>query len=209
MKALFKKLFKSEDVQPVVVVSGLPRSGTSMLMKMLEAGGIPPLTDSIRTADDDNPKGYYEFERVKAMDKGDTDWVSDAQGKVVKVISALLKYLPAEYQYKVIYIRRNMPEILASQRKMLVRRGENPDKMDDEQMTELFAKHVAQVEQWLSAQPNMSVLYVHYSDILSDPQSQATRINEFLGSRLDAEQMALVVDPNLYRNRQEKRPTDL
>jgi hypothetical protein len=208
MKGLFKKLFKSETTPPVTVISGLPRSGTSMLMKMLEAGGIPPLIDSIRTADDDNPKGYYEFERVKAMDKGDTAWLSDAQGKVVKVISALLKYLPAAYQYKIIYVRRNMSEILASQRKMLIRRGEDPDKMDDEQMAALFAKHVAQVEQWLKTQPNMSVLYVHYSDILSAPQPQITRINEFLGGQLDTAQMALVVDPNLYRNRQEQQPAN-
>jgi len=208
MKGLFKKLFKSETTQPVTVVSGLPRSGTSMLMKMLEAGGIPPLTDSIRSADDDNPKGYYEFERVKAMDKGDTALVSDAQGKVVKVISALLKYLPADYQYKIIYVRRNMSEILASQRKMLIRRGEDPDKMDDEQMAALFSKHVAQVEQWLKAQPNMSLLYVHYSDILSDPQPQITRINDFLGGQLDTVQMARVVDPNLYRNRQEQQATN-
>jgi len=204
MKGLFKKLFKSETAQPVIVVSGLPRSGTSMLMKMLEAGGIPPLTDSIRTADDDNPKGYYEFERVKAMDKGDTAWVADAEGKAVKVISALLKYLPPDYQYQIIYIQRSMPEILASQRKMLIRRGEDPDKMDDEQMAALFAKHVAQVEQWLKEQPNISVLYVHYSDILADPEPQVTRINAFLGGQLDVMQMATVIDPNLYRNRQEQ-----
>ena len=204
MKGLFKKLFKSETAQPVIVVSGLPRSGTSMLMKMLEAGGIPPLTDSIRTADDENPKGYYEFERVKAMDKGDTAWVADAEGKAVKVISALLKYLPPDYQYQIIYIQRSMPEILASQRKMLIRRGEDPDKMDDEQMAALFAKHVAQVEQWLKEQPNISVLYVHYSDILADPEPQVTRINAFLGGQLDVMQMATVIDPNLYRNRQEQ-----
>lgn len=176
-----------------------------MLMKMLEAGGIPPLTDSIRTADDDNPKGYYEFERVKAMDKGDTAWLADTQGKSVKVISALLKYLPPEYQYKIIYVRRNMPEILASQRKMLVRRGEDPDKMDDEQMAALFAKHVAQVEGWLKGQPNMSVLYVHYSDILADPEPQIAAINGFLGGQLDTVQMATVIDPTLYRNRQDQQ----
>lgn len=205
MKNLFKKLFKSEAEKPITIVSGLPRSGTSMLMKMLEAGGIPPLTDSIRTADDDNPKGYYEFERVKAMDKGDTAWLADIQGKSVKVISALLKYLPPEYQYKIIYVRRNMPEILASQRKMLVRRGEDPDKMDDEQMAALFAKHVAQVEGWLKEQPNMSVIYVHYSDILADPEPQIAAINGFLGGQLDTVQMAAVIDPALYRNRQDKQ----
>ncbi len=184
-----------------MVVSGLPRSGTSMMMKMLEAGGIPPITDELREADVDNPKGYYEFERVKQMDKGDIAWVPDAQGKVVKVISALLKHLPSDYPYKVIFIRRNMAEILASQRKMLVHRGEDPDKMDDEQMAMLFEKHVAQVEAWMAAQPNIEVLYVHYSDILSDPLPQITAVNNFLGNILDEQAMAEVVDPNLYRNR--------
>lgn len=202
MKGLFNKLFKAETSSPVIVVSGLPRSGTSMLMKMLEAGGISPLTDSIRTADEDNPKGYYEFERVKAMDKGDTAWVAEARGKAVKVISALLKYLPDAYQYKIIYIRRNMPEILASQRKMLIRRGEDPDKMADDEMAELFSRHVAQVEQWLREQPNMSVLYVHYSDILGEPEMESKRIDDFLDGQLDVEKMATVIDPHLYRNRQ-------
>ncbi len=204
MKKFFKNLFKSESEYPITVVSGLPRSGTSMLMKMLEAGGIPPLTDKIRAADDDNPKGYYEFERVKAMDKGDTAWLKDAQGKSVKVISALLKHLPADYQYNIIYIRRNMSEILASQRKMLIRRGEDPDKMDDEQMAALFNKHVAQVEKWLAEQPNMTVLYVHYSDVLADPLPQIAKINELLGGGLDTQEMANMVDPSLYRNRQEQ-----
>ena len=131
MKKLFGKLLGDTKPgagrgEPIVVVSGLPRSGTSMMMKMLEAGGIPPVTDELRTADDDNPKGYYEFERVKQMDKGDTAWVADAQGKVVKVISALLKHLPSSHNYQVIFLRRHMSEILASQRKMLIRRGEDP-----------------------------------------------------------------------------------
>ena len=202
MKNFFKSIRGSDDgKEAVAVVSGLPRSGTSMLMSMLDAGGIPPITDHIRAADEDNPKGYYEFERVKALDKGDTAWVPDAQGKSVKVISALLKYLPPEYQYKIIYVRRNMQEILASQRKMLVRRGEDPDKVDDAQMAALFEKHVSQVESWLREQPNIQVLYEHYSDILADPEKEARRINDFLGGRLQVERMAEAVDPDLYRNR--------
>ena len=85
---------------------------------------------------------------------------------------------------------------------MLIRRGEDPDKIDDEQMAELFTKHVTQVETWLKEQPNMSVLYVHYSEILTDPQPQIIRINQFLGGQLDTDQMTAVVDPALYRNRQ-------
>ena len=106
-----KKLFQSTTKEPIVIVSGLPRSGTSMMMKMLEAGGIPPLTDEIREADTDNPKGYYEFERVKKLDKGDIAWLPEAEGKSVKVISALLKHLPAEYDYRIIFMRREMTRI--------------------------------------------------------------------------------------------------
>src|SRR5437899_574640 len=119
------------DSNTVTIVSGLPRSGTSMMMKMLEAGGMEPLTDHVRTADEDNPKGYYEFERVKDLEKDQT-WLEDAKGRYVKVISMLLKHLPAGYTYKVIFMRRTMEEILASQRKMLVRRGESPDRVADE-----------------------------------------------------------------------------
>ncbi|RIK16066.1 MAG: sulfotransferase family protein [Anaerolineae bacterium] len=202
MKSLFKKLTQSGQDRFITVVSGLPRSGTSMMMKMLEAGGIPPITDKLREADEDNPKGYYEFERVKQMDQGDTSWVVDARGKVVKVISALLKHLPPGEQYRIVFVRRNMPEILASQRKMLIRRGEDPDKMDDAQMAMLFEKHLKQVDEWLKAQPNFRVLYVHYSDILADPRPQIARINDFLGGNMDEEAMAAAIDPNLYRNRQ-------
>ena len=207
MKKLFGKLLGEAKPtptrsEPIVIVSGLPRSGTSMMMKMLEAGGIPPLTDKLRTADNDNPKGYYEFERVKQMDKGDTAWMAQAQGKVVKVISALLKHLPAGYNYQVIFLRRHMSEILASQRKMLINRGEDPDKMDDAQMTMLFENHVRQVESWLAQQPNIEVLYVHYSDVMADPLTAINSMGRFLGRDLYVRAMAEVVDPNLYRNRQ-------
>lgn len=202
MKGIFKKLFGTKQV--VTVVSGLPRSGTSMMMKMLDAGGIPPLTDKVRTADDDNPKGYFEFERVKQMDKGDTAWMADAQGKTVKVISQLLRYMPSEYEYKVIFMRRNMSEILASQKKMLVNRGEDPDAAPDEEISALFEKHLNSVMDWMAAQPNVAVTYIHYSDMLANPMPQIAQINEFLGGQLDIEAMAEVVDPNLYRNRKNR-----
>jgi len=202
MKNLFQRLTKPNEDKFITIVSGLPRSGTSMMMKVLEAGGIPPITDELRQADEDNPKGYYEFERVKEMEKGDTAWVIDGRGKVVKVISALLKYLPASEQYRVVFVQRNMPEILASQRKMLVRRGEDPDKIDDAQMAALFTKHLQQVQEWLKAQPNFRVLYIHYSDVLTDPQSAIFKVNDFLGGKLDTAAMAAAVDPKLYRNRQ-------
>lgn len=199
--SFIRNLLRPERRKSLVIVSGLPRSGTSMMMKMLDAGGIPPLTDALREADRDNPKGYYEFERVKQMDKGDTDWLSEAEGKAVKVISALLQHLPADYDYRVIFMERHMPEILASQRKMLTHRGEDAEKMDDSRIAELFARHVEQLRDWLAQQPNFDVLYVHYTDVLADPEAQARRVNDFLGNRLHHEAMAEVVDPNLYRNR--------
>jgi hypothetical protein len=196
-----RKMLQRNTRKTIVVISGLPRSGTSMMMKMLEAGGIPPLTDALREADKDNPKGYYEFERVKQMDKGDTEWLPQAEGKVVKVISALVQHLPADYDYKVIFMERHMPEILASQRKMLVHRGEDADQMDDARMAELFAKHVANIKSWFGEQPNFDVLYVHYSAVLADPDWEARRVSAFLDDRINPEPMAEVVDPDLYRNR--------
>ena len=172
-----------------------------MMMKALEAGGLLPVTDALRAADEDNPKGYYELERVKQMDKGDTSWVADAQGKVVKVISALLEHLPPGYEYKVVFMRRNMDEILASQKKMLERRGEPTDRVSDEDLTRLFTKHLQKVETWMRAQSNFSVLYVDYNEMLASPEPFARQVNQFLGGRLDEQKMATVVDPNLYRNR--------
>ena len=203
--SFLKKLFGSKEQPTVYVVSGLPRSGTSMMMKMLEAGGIPPMIDEIREADNDNPKGYYEFERVKQMDKGDTSWVAEAVDKVVKVISALLKHLPADYEYKVVFVRRNMDEILASQRKMLIRRGENADDMDDEKMAGLFEKHLQSTINWMGEQPNIAVMYVHYSDMLANPESHVEKIQTFLDQPLNTRAMAEIVDPNLYRNRSPQR----
>jgi hypothetical protein len=186
---------------PVVVVSGLPRSGTSMMMKVLEAGGMPVLIDGLRNADTDNPEGYYEFERVKELDKGDTAWVADAQGKVVKVISALLEYLPPDYEYKVIFMHRNIDEVLQSQRKMLIHRGETVEEMGDAGMAELFAKHLVTVKQWLRGQPNFAVLDIDYNAMLQNPEPFVHTINQFIDNSLDEQAMATVVNPTLYRNR--------
>jgi hypothetical protein len=185
----------------VTIVSGLPRSGTSMMMKMLEAGGLPPVTDNIRTADEDNPKGYYEFERVKQLPKGDVAWLPDAQGKVVKVIAALLPHLPSGYEYRVIFMQRAMSEVLASQRQMLIRRGEDPDKIPDDVIAKLFEKHLKQVNDWISQQPNVRRLDVNYNEMLKNPQPFIEQINAFLDNQLDATKMATVVDPSLHRQR--------
>ncbi len=191
-----------QALEPIVtIVSGLPRSGTSMMMKMLEAGGLPPLTDHIRMADADNPKGYYEFERVKQLPKGDVAWLPDAQGKVVKVIAALLPSLPGGYDYRVIFMQRAMPEVLASQRQMLIRRGEDPDKIPDAVMAQLFEKHLRQVDDWIKQQPYVARLDVNYNEMLKNPQPFVEQVDAFLGHQLDRAKMAAVVDPSLHRQR--------
>jgi hypothetical protein len=201
MKRFFRRLSGSNNNSFITVVSGLPRSGTSMMMKMLEAGGIPPLTDQIRAADDDNPKGYYEFERVKKLPKGDAAWLPDAEGKAVKIISMLLTDLPEGYTYRVLFMRREMAEILASQRKMLVRRGEDPNKVSDDEMTMLYEKHLTSVYAWMNAHPNLKHMDIPYNEMLQDPTRLVPTVNKFLGGTLDTAQMMTVVDPKLYRQR--------
>lgn len=192
----------SADTNPsfITIVSGLPRSGTSMMMRMLTGGGLEAMQDGERAADEDNPKGYFEFERVKQI-RTDQAWLPDAAGKVVKAISLLLMDMPAGYEYRVVFMDRAIPEVLASQRKMLVRRGENPDATADEKMTVIYEKHLAQVKKWIDDQPNVSAVYVPYHEVIADPATHASRVNAHLGNILDEANMVAAVDPSLYRNR--------
>jgi len=185
----------------ITIVSGLPRSGTSMMMKMLAAGGMPILTDNARIPDDDNPRGYFELEKVKALKDGANEWLSEAQGKAVKIISALLQHLPSQNQYRIIFMRRDLGEILASQKQMLVRRGEPTDKIDDDTLGALFQKHLLQVEKWLSQQPNIGVTYVNYNDILQNPEPDIQKVVQFLDMNLDESLMLGVPESKLYRQR--------
>ena len=184
----------------ITIVSGLPRSGTSMLMKMLAAGGLPPLTDGIRKADADNPGGYYEFEKVKQLEKN-TTWLESARGKAVKVISQLLDQLPLHRTYKIVFALRKMDEILASQRVMLVRRERPCDRISDAEMAAAFGRHLNAVQQWLAEHQQMEVLYVDYAAVLRDPLTTSHEIKTFLALPLDVRQMASVVDQSLYRQR--------
>jgi LPS sulfotransferase NodH len=185
----------------VTIVSGLPRSGTSMMMRMLESGGIPVMTDGIREADDDNPGGYYEFEIVKQSDK-EHEWLPQAGGKAVKMIYRLLYNLPATHQYRVLFMRRKIEEVLASQKKMLERNGKAGDNsITDEQMAAMFRSQLAKFEKWVAEQPNFQLIDVNYNAMLADPVSEIAKINEFLGGGLNTEAMAQVVNPKLYRNR--------
>ncbi|MBM3280009.1 MAG: sulfotransferase domain-containing protein [Candidatus Handelsmanbacteria bacterium] len=184
----------------IALVSGLPRSGTSMMMKMLEAGGLEPLTDGQREADEDNLGGYYEFEAVKKVAQ-DPGWLEQARGRVVKVISRLLYDLPEGYSYRVVFMLRDLGEVLASQERMLQRRGRAEGGVADADLKRIFQRHLDEVAQWLKGRPNFSVLYLNYEEILAGPRPQAARVVQFLGNNLDTARMAAVVDQRLYRQR--------
>lgn len=172
------------------------------MMKMLEAGGLEILTDEIREPDEDNPKGYYEFERVKDLDKDKEKlWLREAQGKGMKVISELLRQLPGTYFYKVIFMDRDLDEVISSQNKMLARRGTPLQATADQEVGLLFEKHLNSVKAWLDQQSNYDVIHTCYSQVLDDPLGQARRIKDFLGKEIDVDKMASAVDERLYRNR--------
>ncbi len=183
----------------VTIVSGLPRSGTSMAMSAIAAGGIEPLIDHIRQADEDNPKGYFEFERVKKIQK-DEEWLDEAVGKVVKMVYKLLYDLPDRYQYRVVFMRRDMNEVLASQAKMLKRSGK-PAGAADYRIRLLLASELIKCEAWLAQQPNFKVLYINHGDMIHNTDEETGKINTFLDGGLDTAAMASVVDHSLYRNR--------
>lgn len=184
----------------VVIVSGLPRSGTSMMMKMLESGGVPVLTDNLREADIDNVNGYYEFQPALKV-KQDTSWLDDARHKAVKMVYQLLYDLPDGYEYRVLMMRRSMDEVLASQKKMLARLGKPTDTIPDDKMAEIFRAGLTKFEAWISQKPNFRMLDVDYNTMVVDPMPQIEAIDRLLGGGLDTEAMAAVVQPELYRNR--------
>jgi len=184
----------------VIIVSGLPRSGTSMAMKAIHAGGIEPIIDNIRQADEDNPKGYHEFEPVKKT-KEDASWLNNASGKVVKMVYRLLYDLPVEHQYRVVFMQRDLKEVLASQNKMLERSGKSGGGISDEQMESLFTAELAKCKKWLAEQPNFKVLYISHRNMINDGPAQVQKIDTFLDGGMDTDAMAATIDPSLYRNR--------
>jgi len=189
-------------VDEIIIVSGLPRSGTSLMMQMLAIGGVEVVTDSIRTADTDNPRGYYEFERVKKI-KQDASWLPETRGKAVKMVSQLLYDLPPSERYRIIFMERDLDEMLISQEKMLERSGRSA--APREEMKRSFLVHLERLHEWLRRQGNIEVLRVRYNDLVERPEGQAGRVSEFLGGAADVARMAGAVDPSLYRNRKTLR----
>ncbi len=183
----------------ITIVSGLPRSGTSLMMQMLAAGGIPVLSDGERRADVDNPRGYLEWERIKQLPK-DPASIVEAEGKVVKVISRLLLSLPEAHDYRIIFMQRPLAEVLASQKVMLRNRGTTPAAANAA-MTAAFENHLREVNAWLEGKAYVKTLRVPYHEVLRDADAIARKLNEFLGIDLNVQAMAGQVDATLYRNR--------
>ncbi len=184
----------------ITIVSGLPRSGTSLMMQMLTAGGVPPLTDDLRAADQSNPRGYLEFEPVKKL-RTDRSWLDQARGKSVKVIHLLVPELPVDgaYAYRVIFMERPIEEVLASQRTMLARQGKVAG--NDAVLEKVYRSQLEQTRQWLGSHSQFAVLPLAYHSVVRDPAAAARAINSFLDGGLDESAMASAVDPALHRER--------
>ena len=184
----------------ITIVSGLPRSGTSLMMQMLDAGGLPVLSDGERKADTDNPKGYLEWEPYKQLKK-DPSLIAAAEGKVVKVVSEFVKSLAPDHEYRIVFMQRPLPEVLKSQDEMLRRRGNADSIGDNSALEELFLSHLIEVNKWLAGQANIRVLRVHYHRVLREPKAVAEEVAAFLQVPLDIDAMVGQVDGSLYRNR--------
>ena len=195
------------DTKWITVVAGLPRSGTSMLMQMLHAGGLPVLTDEQRTADEDNPRGYLEYNAVRTLHQ-QADWLSDAVGKAVKVVTPLIPYLPGEQDYRILFIERDMVEILASQARMLERRGEIIEDTPARRMKlhQEYGRQVRSLKAALALRPRTCVLCLSHAEVVRDPQMVAQAVNHFLGGCLNVSTMAAAVSPALHRQRATAAP---
>jgi len=191
----------SDSATNVTVVSGLPRSGTSMMMRMLEAGNVPVLTDGQRRPDEDNPNGYYEFEPVRNT-ADDSSWISRASGRAVKMVYRLLTDLPGDVSYRVVMMRRRMTEVLASQRRMLHRRSMSST-VPDHEMADLLTRDLSRVNRWIDCQANFTRLDVDFNQLVNSPREWCEQVRDFLDGRPDADSMAAIVDPALYRQRSE------
>jgi hypothetical protein len=184
----------------ITVVSGVPRSGTSLVMQMLVAGGLPALTDDQRRPDADNPRGYFEFEAIKRL-REDKSWLAQAEGRAVKVIHLLVPELPDNREYRVVFVRRDLREVVRSQAAMLARAGRVGGALPPERLIAVFEQQIANTLRWLAGQPACKTLEVPHAGLLADSIGWARQLNAFLGGQLQVEAMAGAVEPALYRNR--------
>lgn len=184
----------------IIIVSGLPRSGTSLMMQILQAAGIPLLTDNSRPADKNNPKGYFEFEPVKRIER-DASWFAQAKGKAVKVISHLLMYLPPDFNYFVLFMNRDLDEIIASQNKMLFNLNKSLGRLPYDRLREKYAVHLNQIHHWLALQPNILFEDIYFPGLIRNPKNELTKVWCALKPDVPIERVLPVIQPDLYRTK--------
>ena len=182
----------------ITVVSGLPRSGTSLMMQILRAGGMEILTDNKRSADENNSKGYYEYEKVKSLIKDNT-WLSEAEGKAVKIIVQLLHFLPNQHEYKIIFMERDIDEVVLSQNKMIDKLNGKQTTIPHELLKKTFLTQVEKVKTLLAK--NANLVYVDYHNLLNSRDEEIDRINTELDLGLNVKQACQVIDKTLYRTK--------
>jgi len=185
----------------IIIVSGLPRSGTSLMMRILVSAGIDALVDRRRIASRFNPYGYYEYSATQALKAGDGAWLEQAGGRAVKIVSPLLPYLPPENNYKIIFMERALPEVIASQARMLLDMHRPLSEDREQRLTDAFHQHLAQIDALAARQPNLQIERVSYNRLVANPDEVITDLAKFLSMPLDTHTLAAAVDPNLYHNR--------
>lgn len=188
--------------ESIIVVTGLPRSGTSLMMQMLDNGGAELLVDGVREADADNPKGYLEFEKTKSL-ASDNSWVENAKGKVIKIVAPLLENLPAEYDYKVVFMYRNVDEVVQSQTKMLERNGQSGANLTPEKLKAVLNYQLEMAAKMLTDK-GVATIRIPYRRTLDQGEEMAQAVKDFVGLDLDTEKMISAIDKDLYRNRNEE-----
>lgn len=199
-----QKFIKDQIKGEIIIVSGLPRSGTSMMMQIMDNGGYDVLTDKLREADNNNPKGYYEYEPVKKL-MVDKSWLPEAKGKTIKIIAQLLPFLPSNFDYKIIFMQREMSEVLQSQQIMLGKEKDVKSRAFPTGLNDAFQKQLKKVEAWIDSQPNVQQLNINYSNVIANPEEEIDNIISFIGKEGDKDAMMKVIDKDLYRNRSKKK----
>ncbi len=203
-KAAYHQTFVAQNIRGTIyIVSGLPRSGTSMMMQMLRAGGLEIMTDNLRVKDENNPHGYLEDDRVKRIHQ-DNSWVKNASGKALKVVAPLLQFLPQTFRYKIMYMQRDLNEVISSQQKMIGQQKAVTQKVFPVTMADAMHKQSEKAIAWIKAQPHVEVMYVNYTDVIASPLEQAENIALFINDELDPVKMVEAVQENLYRNRNQQ-----
>jgi len=184
----------------ITVVSGLPRSGTSLMMQMLDAGGMELFSDNIRQPDRSNPRGYCEFERVKSLNR-DSSWLYETEKSAVKIVAHWLHFLPPEFEYSIVFMERELEEVIKSQDEMLKFAGRPARKYNLDLIANSYRRLIEVTKSWLSSQKNINTIYINHHEVITNPSHVAERINKFLGNILNDNQMPSVIDHALYHQK--------